>query len=108
MDKTYNPYELEPFEPTHPGEILGDELKARGISQRKFADTLGISCSVLNEVVKGKRPITTELAFKIEAATGTKAYMWVELQTQYNYWTTKKSNKLSVILNQIRKSVAAL
>ena len=108
MNKVYNPYELEPFEPTHPGEFLGDELKARGLTQRKFADTLGISYSVLNEVLKGKRPITTELAFKIEAATGTKAYIWVELQTQYNYWTTKKSKKFSVLLEQIRKSVAAL
>lgn len=108
MNKVYNPYELEPFEPTHPGELLGDELEARGLTQRKFADTLGISYSVLNEVIKGKRPITPELAFKIEAATGTKAYIWVELQTQYNYWTAKKSKKLSVLLDQIRKSVAVL
>lgn len=108
MNKTYNPYELEPFEPTHPGELLGDELAARGLTQRKFADTIGISYSVLNEVIRGKRPITPELAFKIEAATGTKAYIWVELQTQYNYWITKKSKKLSVLLAQIRKSVAVL
>lgn len=93
MNKVYNPYELEPFEPTHPGELLRDELEARGLTQRKFADTLGISYSVLNETIKGKRPITPELAFKIEAATGTKAYIWVELQTQYNYWTAKKSKK---------------
>ena len=73
-----------------------------------FLDTLGISYSVLNETIKGKRPITPELAFKIEAATGTKAYIWVELQTQYNYWTAKKSKKLSVLLDQIRKSVAVL
>ena len=108
MNKVYNPYELEPFEPTHPGELLGDAKEAGGLTQRKFADTLGISYSVLNGVVKGKRPITPELPFKIEAATGTKAYIWVELQTQYNYWTAKKSKKLSVLLDQIRKSVAVL
>ena len=108
MNKIYNPYELEPFEPTHPGELLGDELAARGLTQRKFADTIGMSYSVLNEVIRGKRPITPELAFKIEAAMGTKAYIWVELQTQYNYWTTKKSKKLSVLLNKIRKSVEVL
>ena len=87
---------------------MGDELEARGLTQRKFADTLGISYSVLNEVIKGKRSITPELAFKIEAATGTKAYIWVELQTRYYYWTAKKSKKLSVILDQIRRSVAVL
>ena len=29
------------FYPTHPGEVLKDELEARGISQRKFADSIG-------------------------------------------------------------------
>ena len=49
MSNIYNPYDLEPFEPTHPGELLGDELEARGLTQRKFAETIGISCSVLND-----------------------------------------------------------
>ena len=29
---------LKPFKPTHPGEVLKDELEFRGISQRGFAD----------------------------------------------------------------------
>ena len=56
--KIYAPHELQPSEPIHPGEMLKDELEARGISQRKFAQTIGVSYSVLNEVVNGKRPIT--------------------------------------------------
>ena len=28
---------ITPFEPTHPGEILKDEIEYRGISQKKFA-----------------------------------------------------------------------
>lgn len=78
--KIYAPDELIPSEPIHPGEMLKDELQARGISQRKFAELIGVSYSVLNEVLNGKRPITTEYALKIEAATGTKAYMWVNMQ----------------------------
>lgn len=104
----YNPYELEPFEPTHPGELLGEELEARGLTQKKFADTLGVSCSIINEIIKGKRNITSEFAFKIEAAMGIKAYIWMEMQTQYNYWTAKKNKKLSGVLEQIRKSAAVL
>lgn len=106
--KYYSPYDLEPYEPTHPGEILGNELEARGMTQKKFAEILGISCSVLNEVIKGKRQVSPELAFKIEAATGIKAANWLEMQTLYNYWTVKKSKKLSAILENIRKSVAVL
>lgn len=88
--------------------MLKDELQARGISQRKFAELIGVSYSVLNEVLNGKRPITTEYALKIEAATGTKAYMWVNMQTAYNMQTARRDNRLSAILEQIRKAVAML
>lgn len=106
--KTYAPDELIPSEPIHPGEMLKDELQARGISQRKFAELIGVSYSVLNEVLNGKRPITTEYALKIEAATGTKAYMWVNMQTAYNMQTARRDNRLSAVLEQIRKAVAML
>lgn len=106
--KIYSPDELIPSEPIHPGEMLKDELQARGISQRKFAALIGVSYSVLNEVLNGKRPITTEYALKIEAATGTKAYVWVNMQTAYNMQTARRDTRLSAILEQIRKSVAVL
>ena len=58
--RIYAPHELQPSTPIHPGEILKDELEARGLSQRKFAQMIGVSYTVFNEVVNGKRPITTE------------------------------------------------
>ena len=48
---------LKPFMPTHPGEVLKDELEFRGISQRGFAQKIGVSYSVLNEVLNGKRAL---------------------------------------------------
>ena len=48
--RIYAPHELQPSTPIHPGEILKDELEARGLSQRKFAQTIGVSYSVFNEV----------------------------------------------------------
>lgn len=51
---------LTPFIPTRPGEVIKDELEARGITQRKLADVTGISYSVVNEVLNGKRPVTIE------------------------------------------------
>lgn len=106
--KIYTSDELMPSEPIHPGEMLKDELQARGMSQRKFATIIGVSYSVLNEVLNGKRPITTEYALKIEAATGTKASIWVNMQAAYNMQTARRDNRLSAILEQIRKSVAIL
>lgn len=106
--RIYRPDELQPSEPIHPGEMLRDELEARGISQRKFAAVIGVSYSVLNEVINGKRPINTEYALKIEAATGIPAYIWINMQSAYNMQTARRDSKLSVALDNIRKAVAVL
>lgn len=106
--RIYRPHELQPSEPIHPGEILKDELEARGISQRKFAALIGLSYSVLNEIINGKRSITTEYALKIEAATGIDAEFWRGLQSGYDMQTARNNNKLSAILDNIRKAVAVL
>lgn len=88
--------------------MLKDELEARGMSQRKFASLIGISYSVLNEVINGKRPITTEYALKIEAATGIAANIWRGLQADYDMQMARSNSKLAAVLDNIRKSVAVL
>ena len=108
MEKTkriYAPHELIPATPIHPGEMLKDELQARGISQRKFAR---MHYTAFNEIINGKRPITTDTALKIEAATGIPAYIWVNMQSAYNMQTARRDTRLSAVLDQIRKAVAVL
>lgn len=106
--RIYKPDELQPSEPIHPGEMLKDELEARGMSQRKFAGLIGMPYTAFNEIINGKRPITTDTALKIEAATGISANIWVGLQADYNMQTARRSNKLSAVLENIRKAVACL
>ena len=53
---------IEPFEPTHPGEVLKEEIECRGISQKELSRQTGIPYTALNEVLNGKRAITTEYA----------------------------------------------
>ena len=45
---------IEPFAPTHPGELLKDEIECRGISQKQLAADMGVSYTVLNDIVNGK------------------------------------------------------
>ena len=61
---------LEPSEPTHPGELLKEEIEYRGISQKKLAKEIGISYKVLNDILNCRRPITTNTALLVEAALG--------------------------------------
>lgn len=106
--KIYSPNALVCARAIHPGEMLKDELEARGISQRKFAGIIGMSYTAFNEIINGKRPITTDTALKIEAATGISANIWIGLQADYNMQTARHNSKLAAILDNIRKSVAVL
>ena len=62
--KTLEANKMEPFEPTHPGEVIKDEIEYRGISQRALAAQIGVSYTQLNEVLNGKRTLNTELALR--------------------------------------------
>ena len=95
------------FYPTHPGDILKEELEARKISQRSFAQQVGMSYSVLNELLNGKRPLTPSTALLFEAALGISADMLMNLQTRYNMQTARNDSKISKWLSNIPR-VAAL
>ena len=61
----------------HPGEMIKDEIIARGITQKELAQQMGVSYTVFNEILNGKRPVTTEWALLLEAALGTNASIWI-------------------------------
>ena len=105
--RVYSPGELLPSEPVHPGEMLREELEERGMSQRRFAGLIGMPYTAFNEIVNGKRPITTETALRIEAATGIAATIWRGLQADYDMQVARRDSKLSAVLDNIRKAVAA-
>lgn len=98
---------LTPFEPTHPGELLKDELESRGIAQAKFAEQIDVRPSLLNEIIKGKRGINTEMALILEAALGIDAGMWLNLQASYNMQVAKSNEPFMARLAKIR-NVAAM
>lgn len=66
------------------GTVLGLELKARGISQRKFAEQIAIQPSHLSEIITGKRNLTEALAKKIEEGLDIPASHWLQLQAKYD------------------------
>ena len=72
-----------PFEATHPGSVLKDELKARGISQIDFARDIGMPRTMLNEIIKEKRAITAEVALSLEKALEIPADYWMRFQAGY-------------------------
>lgn len=97
-----------PFEPTHPGEVLKDEIEFRGISQKKLAKEMGVSYTVLNEILNAKRPLNTEYAMLVEAVLGLDAEPLLKMQTRYNLQMARRDSKFMEKLNKIRKIAAIL
>ena len=91
------------FCPTHPGEILKDEIEYRGISQKKLAEQMGMSHSVVNEILNGRRPLTEQNAVLFEAALGVEADTLMRLQLKYNMQVIRNDKKLINRFNEIRK-----
>lgn len=98
---------LTPFEPTHPGELIKDELGARNLTQTKLAESIGVSLSLLNEIIKGKRGVNTEMALLLEAALDIPADLLLNLQSDYNMQMAKSDASFMKRLSAIRK-IAAL
>lgn len=81
---TMNKHNLTPFIATHPGEMIKDELKERGMTQKQLATETGIKPSVLSETINGKRSVSLNVAVALEKALGVPADVWMNLQTQYD------------------------
>ena len=87
----------------HPGEILKEELESRGIYQKDFAKAISVSYTMLNEILNGKRSITADFALLVEAALGTPAEHWLNMQARYNLQTAKSKETVSSRFQSIRK-----
>ena len=90
----------------HPGEMIKDEITARGITQKELARQMGVPYTVFNEILNGKRPVTTEYAMLLEAVLGTDANIWLRLQADYNMQKVKQDKTFMNRLENIRKVAA--
>ena len=93
---------------THPGEILKEELEARGISQKKFSEVLHLPYTQLNEILNGKRPVTTDFALMMEAALGVNPELLINMQVRYNMSVAMQKKPLLSRLGDIKKACAAI
>ncbi len=71
--------------PVHPGAILCDEfLKPMQLSVYRLAQDIKASRPRLNEIVHGRRAVTTDTALRLARYFGTTPEFWINLQTRYD------------------------
>ena len=80
----------------HPGVILEQELKESGLSQKDLSDAIGKSAPVISDIIKGRRNISPEIAYLLEAVIdGISAEEWLALQNQYDLDMLKVTGKIA-------------
>ncbi|MGV3767711.1 MAG: HigA family addiction module antitoxin [Chitinophagaceae bacterium] len=76
----------------HPGDVLMDELEARGLLKSVFAEQLGIKPGHLSELLHGKRNVSASTALKLEKLLDIPAEYWMRIQVYYDLFVERSKN----------------
>jgi HTH-type transcriptional regulator/antitoxin HigA len=66
-----------------PGEILKEELEARGWTQKDLATVMGRPTQAISEIISAVKQITPQTALELADALGTTAEVWTNLEADY-------------------------
>ena len=76
---------------THPGEILLKEfLEPLGLNQRELAEGTLTTYQRINEIINGRRGITTSTALRFSKFLKTTPDFWLNLQLRWDLYNTLK------------------
>jgi addiction module HigA family antidote len=70
--------------PVHPGAFLTELLRELSMSQAQLARAIGVSTMRVSHLVKGKRPVTAEMALRLSRFFGQSPRYWLNLQSRYD------------------------
>ncbi|MDR1730183.1 MAG: HigA family addiction module antidote protein [Prevotellaceae bacterium] len=96
------------FCPTHPGELLKEEIEYRKLSQSYLAKQMGVPYTALNDILNQRRPLTPNTAMMFEAATGISADLLMRMQLKYNMQIARQDKSLINRLAKISRVAAVL
>jgi HTH-type transcriptional regulator / antitoxin HigA len=68
-----------------PGETIQEHIDYMGMSQAELAERMGRPKEKLNDIIKGREPITTATAFQLENVLGVPATFWMNSEKSYRH-----------------------
>ncbi|MDO4501686.1 MAG: HigA family addiction module antitoxin [Coriobacteriia bacterium] len=73
--------------PPHPGELLREDyLPECGLSVSEFARRIGVSRQTANELVRERRAVSPDMAWRLGKLFGTTPQYWLNLQRNVDLW----------------------
>ena len=90
----------------HPGRFLRDEfLTPLDLSVYALARALNVPRPRLNDIVRGRRAVSTDTALRLARYFGTSPQFWVNLQTRYDLEIAERTLR-STIDRDVKPRVA--
>jgi addiction module HigA family antidote len=74
----------------HPGEVLKEEIAARGLTAHALGLKLRVPANRLTEIMAGKRGISPDTALRLSRYLGPGAAFWLNLHSQYDLAIAEK------------------
>lgn len=68
----------------HPGQYVEELIEEYNVTQKEFAERLGISEIKLGKLVNGEESISNDIAQKLEKLTNISMKTWLNLQNAYD------------------------
>jgi len=89
----------------HAGEFLEDALEEYDMSQADLAERTGLSKKIINDIVKGRNPITHPTAFKLSKVFNFPAEYWMKLQQAYDANVAHSEEEIKLVV-EVKKQTA--
>lgn len=93
--------------PTHPGALLAEILpESKAKNQLRLAKLMGVSRALVNEIINARRPVKTDIAFRLAAVFDTTPDLWLNMQVAWDIW--EQAQKKRADYEKIRERTAQL
>ena len=89
---------LENRPPTHPGEVLREDVvPTLGISKSEIAARLGVSRVAFYDLLNEKTGVSPRMAVRLGKFLGNGPRIWLNMQTAWDLWHAERSVDVSKI-----------
>lgn len=68
----------------HPGQYIGELIEDYNMTQKEFAEKLGLSPKTISKLVNGEELINNDIAQKLAKFTNISMKTWLNLQASYD------------------------
>ena len=80
--------------PTHPGVMLSEDFMPEyNLTVARLANAIGVSRQSINELLLGRRALSTEMALRLSRLFGNSADFWLNAQRAVDLWDANQAIK---------------